>query len=307
MNQRRLGISVAVLALASSMATHAQPAQGMIGYWNFDEGSGTVAHDTSGNAYNGTVTGAVWTTGKINSALSFNGSTNAVITPNIALGNAYSISAWVNPGVTTQGAYVRIAETQYNAGLYLGTNSSGTKYKFIVNNASGATGSCGAAYGCAEGGTITGGWHLVTATYDGTTARLFVDTSQVGLETFNATATDLPLYIGRYYATNAGGWNGSIDEVRLYNRALTAAEVSNIYNYVGGPPDTTAPSIPATVSGRGLRHADQCVLAGKYRQCRGDRISGVSERHPGGDRHKTFLFRYWSDALHDLLVHGRCL
>ena len=249
MNPLRLWVSVLVLTLASSVATLAQPMQGMIGYWNFDEGSGTVAHDTSGNGYNGTVTGAAWTTGKINSALSFNGPTNVVVTPNIALGNAYSISTWVNPGVTTQGAYVRIAETQYNSGLYLGTNSSGTKYKFIVNNGSGATGSCGAAYGCAEGGTITSGWHLVTATYDGTTARLYVDTSQVALDTFNAPATsNLPLYLGRYYASNAGGWNGGIDEVRLYNRALTALEVSSIYNYVGGPPDTTPPSIPATVS-----------------------------------------------------------
>lgn len=88
MNPLRLWVSVLVLTLASSVATLAQPMQGMIGYWNFDEGSGTVAHDTSGNGYNGTVTGATWTTGKINSALSFNGPTNAVVTPNIALGNA---------------------------------------------------------------------------------------------------------------------------------------------------------------------------------------------------------------------------
>ena len=225
------------------------PTQGLIGYWNFDENSGTLAHDTSGNGYNGTVTGATWTTGKINSALSFNGSTTGVVTLNIAISNSYSISTWVNPAVTTQGAYVRIAETQYNAGFYLGTNSSGTKYKFIVNNGSGATGSCGAAYGCAEGGTITSGWHLITATYDGTTARLYVDTSQVAMETFNAPATsNLPLYIGRYYGGNGLGWNGSIDEVRLYNRALTTADISGIYNYVGAPPDTTPPSTPLNVS-----------------------------------------------------------
>ena len=63
---------------------------GLIGYWNFDEDSGTIAHDTSGSGYNGVVSGATWTTGKINSALTFNGTTNDVITPNIALGNTFS-------------------------------------------------------------------------------------------------------------------------------------------------------------------------------------------------------------------------
>ena len=130
-------------------------ASGLVGYWNFDEGSGSIAHDSSGSGYNGTVN-AAWTTGKINSALSFNGATNGVVTPNIPLANAFSVSAWVNPAVTSQSAYVRIVETQYNGGLYLGVDGSGSKYKFIVNTGSGSTGSCGApGYGCAQGGTIT--------------------------------------------------------------------------------------------------------------------------------------------------------
>jgi hypothetical protein len=71
----------------------------------------------------------------------------------------------------------------------------------------------------------------VTATFDGATARLYVDTALVGSDTFAApTITNLPLYIGRYFAAPAFGWNGAIDEVRLYNRALTAAEVGAIFN-----------------------------------------------------------------------------
>jgi hypothetical protein len=121
---------------------------GLIGYWNFDEGSGSIAHDSSVSGYNATVNGAAWTTGKINSGLSFNGTTNYAVTANIALGNSFSVSAWVNPAVTSQAAYARIAETKYNAGLYLGTDGSGSKYKFIVNGGTGSSGSCGA--GCAE-------------------------------------------------------------------------------------------------------------------------------------------------------------
>ena len=49
------------------------PTQGLTGYWNFNEDSGATAHDSSGNGYNGTVTGAPWVTGYVGSALSFNG------------------------------------------------------------------------------------------------------------------------------------------------------------------------------------------------------------------------------------------
>ena len=206
---------------------------GLIGYWNFDEGSGSIAHDTSGGGHNGTVNGAVWTTGKINTGLRFNGTTNSVITPAIALGGPFSVSAWVNPSVTPQVGYVRIAETYYASGFYLGTDTTGTKYKLIVNGGAGVTGSCG--YGCAEGGTITSGWHLVTATFDGATAQLYVDNAVAGSDTFTAPSNiNLPLYIG--ISKGGGyGWNGTIDEVRLYNRGLSSAEVSAIYNNTGAP------------------------------------------------------------------------
>jgi hypothetical protein len=226
-----LNAPATVTANFSVVSTGGPPTAGLIGYWNFDEGSGSIAHDTSGSGYNGAVNGATWTTGKINSGLSFNGSTNAVVTPYIALGATFSVSAWVNPGGAAQGSYVRIAETQYGAGFYLGTSASGTRYKFIVSGSSGSTGSCGAGYGCAEGGAVTSGWHLVTATFDGATARLYVDNVLVASDTFTAPSnTNLPLYIGLYYGGSGYGWNGAIDEVRLYNRALTAAEVNAIFN-----------------------------------------------------------------------------
>jgi hypothetical protein len=203
----------------------------LVGHWRFDEGSGTFARNSSGHSYHGTVNGASWTTGKVNSALNFNGSTNHVVTPAIPLAGTFSISAWVNPAVTTQASYARIAETRYNGGFYLGTDFSSTKYKFIVNTGAGATGACGANFGCAEGGTVTPGWHLVTGTFDGTTGRLYIDGALVSSETFTAPLnTNFPLYIGRAYAGNGWAWFGVIDEVRLYNRALTAPEVASLYS-----------------------------------------------------------------------------
>jgi hypothetical protein len=244
-----------VVTVMVSNSTGPPPTQGLSGYWNFDENSGSIAHDSSGNGYNGTVTSPAWVPGKINSALSFSGSASYVVTPGIPLSKAFSISAWVNSAVATQIAYARIAETQFNGGLYLGTDASGTQYKFIANNGSGSTGSCGASFGCAQGGAVTTGWHLLTATFDGTTGILYVDNSAVASDTFTAPASaTYPLYIGRYYAGNGYDWNGVIDEVRLFNRALNGGEVSAIYDYTGAPPTTqpavsiSAPAANTTVS-----------------------------------------------------------
>jgi chitodextrinase/uncharacterized protein (DUF2237 family) len=231
----------AVVPVTVNNTVTGPPTAGLIGYWNFDEGAGSIAHDTSGGGHNGAVSSSTWTTGKINSALSFNGTTNSVITPTIALGGAFSVSAWVNPSVIPQIGYVRIAETNYASGFYLGTETTGTKYKLIVNGGSGATGTCG--YGCAESGPITSGWHLVTATFDGGPARLYVDNAVAGSDTFTAPSNpNLPLCIGISYVGSGYGWNGTIDEVRLYNRALTSTEVSAIYNYTGGGGTVAAPT-----------------------------------------------------------------
>jgi hypothetical protein len=150
-----------------------------------------------------------------------------VVTPGISLANTFSVSAWVNPATTAQPLWARIAETRWDGGFYLGMDATGTRFKFIVNGGSGTTGTCGRSLGCAESGTITSGWHLVTATYDGSIGRLYVDGALVASETFTAPPnTNYPFYIGRYYGGGGYGWIGSMDDVRLYNRALTSAEVA---------------------------------------------------------------------------------
>jgi hypothetical protein len=106
-------------------------------------------------------------------------------------------------------------------------DATGTRFKFIVNSGSGITGPCGLYLGCTQSGPITSGWHLVTATYDGSIGRLYVDGALVASETFTAPPnTNYPFYIGRYYGGGGYGWIGSMDDVRLYNRALTSAEVA---------------------------------------------------------------------------------
>ena len=202
---------------------------GLLGYWPLNEGSGTVAHDQSGNHYDATLSNTTWGPGLITYALDYNGTNSWVTTPNIPFGSAFSVSAWVNPAVTTQTAWAGIAQASSGTGLYLGVDSTGTKYKLIVDG-SGETGTCGAAFGCAQGGTVTSGWHQVAGTYDGASTLLYVDGVLVASDTSPAPPPgSFSLAIGGSW-TFSTHWNGAMDEVRLYGRALTASEVSSLFN-----------------------------------------------------------------------------
>jgi thermitase len=205
---------------------------GLIGYWTFNEGTGSVAHDSSGNGYNATLSNTTWTTGLFSYGLSFNGSNSQGVTSAIPFTKAFSVSAWVNPAVTAQDANAAIAQADSSTGVYLGVDTTGAQYKFIVNNGTGSSGSCaysGIVSGCAQGGTVSTGWHLVNGTYDGTTGILYVDGVMIASDTFTAPGnTSLALNMGRSY-TSGGVWNGILDDMRLYSRALAAEEVASLF------------------------------------------------------------------------------
>ncbi|MGH7927769.1 MAG: LamG domain-containing protein, partial [Candidatus Binatia bacterium] len=75
------------------------------------------------------------------------------------------------------------------------------------------------------------GWHHVAGTYDRTAGvqKLFIDGTEVASEAYSGaiSVNALPLYIGRYHS-DSRTFNGKLDEVRVYNRALTAAEISDL-------------------------------------------------------------------------------
>ena len=79
-------------------------ASGLIAYWNFDEGAGTTACDSSGNGNTATlINGPLWTTGRVGKALYFDGiNANATVpgSNSLNLSNSFTLSAWVNPAST---------------------------------------------------------------------------------------------------------------------------------------------------------------------------------------------------------------
>src|SRR3990167_283101 len=98
----------------------AAPTSGLVGYWNFDEGSGATVADSSGNGNTGTLTnGPTWTTGKIGQALSFDGSNDYVDAgtgSSLNLASSLTVSAWIKPDTFGGGSYGRIIDKR-GAGL----------------------------------------------------------------------------------------------------------------------------------------------------------------------------------------------
>ena len=96
-----LFISFIVAKTAEAAITLRPPLNlGLVGYWSFDEGSGAVAGDASGNGKNGTISGASWTDGKRGQALSFNGTNNYVDAGNVGSG-VKTISFWIKADSVT--------------------------------------------------------------------------------------------------------------------------------------------------------------------------------------------------------------
>ncbi len=195
------------------------PLSGLVGWWPGDSSTTDLIGANSGTLENGATYGAGWT----RTAFSFDGVDDRVRTGNLALGNTFTVAAWVNSDSVNQGAYHRIVETNFATGLYLGTDGTGAGYKLIVKNGT-------SPFGIANGGKISpGDWQFVAGTYDGTTGTLYVDGQVVGTDTFAAPgATNLPVNIGAYVL---GGdvWKGRIDEVQIYNRALLVTELRSLY------------------------------------------------------------------------------
>jgi hypothetical protein len=207
---------------------------GLVGYWSFNEGTSTTATDFSGNGNKGTLStngGSLptWTNGKLSTALNFDGSTSYVQvadsptlnTPNV------TVSAWIR--ANSWGAFNRRIVTKGIGNQYDLFNNSGVLDWYLVDNA-------GANFSDVST-TLpsTGVWHHIVGTYDGTTNALYVDGVLANSESPGggpiATNKTDPLFIAARDACDNPGdcFDGKIDEVRIYNRALTASEVAKLY------------------------------------------------------------------------------
>jgi len=212
---------------------------GPVGYWNFDESGGPTAYDQSGNGNNGTLhatpagsnttASQMWTpSGKFGGALEFDGTNDYV-----DYGNGTGIST-LGVGSFTLEAWVKTSASQGDQGIFqklggtgtirLRTSSAGNNVFFEIIGVSGGI------YDVAAGMDIRDGqWHHIVGVRDyGVKARIYID--GVFKDDGNDVAGDATA-IGNLQSgiTSWGWWNGLIDEVRIYERALTLGEIQKHY------------------------------------------------------------------------------
>ncbi len=234
-----LMLSVLFPVLPLQAATIAKPAtaSGLVAWWAFDDATGTVAGDSSGNFTNGTLTGSpVWTTGKRMGALQFSGSNyvTAGSIPQISGGTDWTVSFWMNS--TSVSNY----RNPFDASFLAGGNNAGPRFEQYSNNAFTPGGNFGmvvgvdlATYSILDLQTTIapGRWYHVAASRTGNTVQAYID----GVRVVNQANTNWPasfsaVNIGRGYSTAAErAFQGKIDDVRIYSRALTTTEVSSLH------------------------------------------------------------------------------
>jgi hypothetical protein len=236
---------------SSSVAVTVQPIGGLVAAYSFNEGGGSSVTDTSGSANHGTILGATWNaSGRYGSALSFDG-VNDWVTVNdsnsLDLTNGMTLEAWVRP-TTLSGwrtAIMKEASTGLTYGLYAHDNMPWPAtyvHTTIDWSASGTS-------------PITlNEWTHLAAAYDGATLRLHVNGVEVASRAVsgNITASSLPLRIGGN-APWGEYFQGMIDDVRVYRRALSPSEINADMNTPVTPPapDTTPPSVSLTTPAAG--------------------------------------------------------
>ena len=241
--------------------THGQT--GPVSAYSFDEGAGSTVADASGQGHSGTIAGATWNAaGRFGSALSFNGTNSWVTVADAAsldLTTGMTLEAWIKPTALSSWRTVVMKETAGDLGYVLYAYDNAPRPAAYINVSGQVTTSGGAA-------PALNAWTHLAATYDGVSLRLFtngVEVSATAMTGAMATSAS-PLRIG-----GNGVWgeyfSGLIDEVRVYNRALSPAEIqADMATPVGsgGPPptDTTPPTVALTQPANGATVAGTTTL-----------------------------------------------
>jgi prepilin-type N-terminal cleavage/methylation domain-containing protein len=213
-------------------------ASGLAGYWALDEGSGSSTTDLGPNGNAGTWTGASsggthYVVGKVGTyAGTFDGSTDYVVkTSPTGLNTGTttrSITGWIDPSPS---ATVRVPFVYGNGDR---TGSAGQGFGIYLDSSNVLNFWSTGPYDFSTGATVSlNTWHYIAVAYDGSTVRVYLDGALVG-----AQSTPVLGVSSAYWEIGSASlldtlnyyYPGLVDDVRIYNRSLSAAEVAAIYN-----------------------------------------------------------------------------
>ena len=246
LQNRNVIISFFLLILSSSIA-YSDP--NFVTHWKFDEGNGSITADFSENGNTGTLTnGPVWTTGKIGNGISVDGVNDYVGGNKLIKAPQVTISAWFKiasvPATNTNiVGFANGADTGvHDKELYLDTSG---KLRFYVYDG-------GSKHTAIPNVTVPlNEWVYAASTADGTNAKVYMNGALIGSVSAGNTYAQYSqpnVFVARS-SSSFSYLNGSIDEVRIYNRSLSSSEIQQIYSE---GMDSTAPSVPQNVIGSAL-------------------------------------------------------
>ena len=212
-------------------------ATGLVAAYSFAEGNGTTVADASGNGNTGTINNATWVQGKYGNALKFTGATNSFVSitdaPSLDLTNKLTLEAWVNPSTlnSPDGNWVApvakdhptLTANDVSYALYAAAGTGTPPGEHILAG----SGDVGVS---ATSKLTLNTWTFLAATYDGASMKIYVNGVLVKSKAQTGTIAEVnaPLKIG-------GDWSGEmftgiIDEVRVYNVALTQTQIQSDMN-----------------------------------------------------------------------------
>ncbi len=200
----------------------------LIGHWTLDDGVGATAVDSAASN-DGTVNNVTWTTGPLGGALELDGTNGYVSVPSaptLQLTSALTIAGWVKGDVWGTGSDVDIIARK--------GDGDPNNYQFAIKNGLATMFLDDSDSAGLSGNTVlsSGHWYHVAATWNGSEVRIYVDgvldKDPPDLRGGTIGTDTRPLYIGGRGTSDV--LDGIVDDVRIYNRALSAAEVAALAN-----------------------------------------------------------------------------
>jgi hypothetical protein len=203
---------------------------GLVAHWKFDDGSGKIAADSSGNGHNGTLIGDTsWAKGVLNGALAFDGDGDYVDigkSPDFDIENQITVSAWIKVNAFDRDWQSIVAKGDRAWRIQRNWNTNTLEFACSGLIVPGTD--WGQIFGSIN--VNDGHWHHVAGVYDEEKIYLYIDGS------LDASASapgkirvnDQPVYIGENSQMPNRFWNGLIDDVRICSYALSKEEISEI-------------------------------------------------------------------------------
>ncbi|GIH29558.1 hypothetical protein Aph01nite_78680 [Acrocarpospora phusangensis] len=204
------------------------PAPGLVAAYGMDAGTGATVTDASGLGNHGTGNAATWQAGKYGQALDFNTSTSTVYVPDhssLDLSNGLTVEAWVKPETNPVESTLLVKHHGSDLAYHLETRYGSDPPNFTVRM------SGELAYRKAEHSSMLpiGEWTHLAATFNGTTISMYVNGTLVDTNT-SGSAYTIQNGSGGLYIGGTPHWgayfDGLVDEVRIYNRALTQPQIA---------------------------------------------------------------------------------